>query len=80
MGEEIVAFDGPVRSDFLFAEPSFLSGVARILDVGGTFDGYNISRDGLQADARALYADWRIVGQDLVRAAASAPRGPAPAP
>jgi hypothetical protein len=57
-----------VRSDFLFAQPSFLSGLARWLDLSGKFDFYNISPDGETADALALYSDWRAVGQELRRA------------
>jgi hypothetical protein len=55
-------------SDFLFAQPSWLSGVARTLDLGATFDGYNESPTGEIADARALFADWHQVGEDLVEA------------
>lgn len=55
-------------SDFLFAMPSMLSGAARSLDLGATFDGYNESSTGEIADARALFADWHQVGEDLVEA------------
>ena len=54
-----------VRTDFLVARPSFWSGVGRVLDLWGKFDDYNISRTTEEADMRALYSDWRIVGQDL---------------
>jgi hypothetical protein len=54
-----------VQSDFLFAEPSFLSGTARLLDLWGKYDQYNQSRTPLEADARAIAADWIITGQDL---------------
>lgn len=57
-----------VRPDFLFARPSFWSGLGRWLDLSGRFDFYNISRDGETADALALYSDWRMVGQELRRA------------
>jgi len=53
---------------FLFARPSFLEGVARALDLGGTLQEYNSSRSPEQADALALEADWRVVGADLLRA------------
>ncbi len=56
------------HSDFLYARPSFLSGLARLLDIFGTFDQYNRSRDGRIADARALYCDWHVVGWDLLDA------------
>ena len=49
--------------------PSTLSGVARTLDLDGTFDSYNESKDEANADAKALYSDWRAVGQSLVEAA-----------
>jgi hypothetical protein len=55
-------------SDFLFAMPSFMSGAARCLDLGATFDGYNESPTPEMADARALFADWHEVGTDLVDA------------
>ena len=56
----------PVASDFLFARPSSLSGVARILDFGGTFDQYNVSANDDEADAKAMYADFAAVG-DAIR-------------
>ena len=49
--------------------PSVLSGVARTLDLGATFDSYNESPNETIADARALYADWRTIGETLARAA-----------
>jgi hypothetical protein len=52
-------------SDFLFATPSFLSGIARLFDFAGQFDEYNDSPNGEVADWIALLADWRIVGHDL---------------
>jgi len=54
-----------VKSDFLFAQPSFASGAARVLDMWGQFDDYNRTETTLEADARAIDADWLIVGQDL---------------
>jgi len=55
----------PVTSDFLFSAPSALSGVARFLDFAGAFDAYNISETVEEADAKAIYADWVAVGNDL---------------
>lgn len=57
-----------VQSDFLFAEPSFSSGVARIFDLFGQFDQYNISKTPAEADNKAIHADWRVVGQDMADA------------
>jgi hypothetical protein len=52
-------------TDFLFARPSFVSGVARLVDFGCVFDQYNISRSQLEADIRASVSDWLSVGDDI---------------
>lgn len=61
------------RSTFLFATPSFLEGIARLVDFGGGLQEFNSSEDEAQADARATAQDWAAVGDDL-RAAAKAYR------
>ena len=53
---------------FLFATPSLWSGMARMLDIYGQFDGYNTSETEEEADAKALYSDFRMIGQDLKNA------------
>jgi hypothetical protein len=57
-----------VKSGFLYCDPSFLSGLARTLDLQGLYDAYNSSNTPLEADTRALAADWIIVGQGLQNA------------
>jgi hypothetical protein len=57
-----------VKSDFLFAQPSFFSGAGRAIDLWGTFDDYNRSETTLEADEKAIASDWIIVGQDLYNA------------
>ncbi len=52
-------------SDYLFAHPSFLSDAGRVLDLGGTFDGYNESPSPAEADRLAMRADWKAVGDAL---------------
>jgi glutaredoxin-related protein len=52
-------------STFLFARSGFRTGVARVLDIGSQFSGYNYSLSPDAADALAMYADWRTVGDDL---------------
>lgn len=59
-------------STVLFAEPSFLEGLARLLDLGGTMTEFNGSPNGEIADVLALTADWRAVGDDLRQAIALA--------
>jgi hypothetical protein len=55
-----------VQSDFLFAQPSLASGAARVLDLWGHFDDYNRSETPAEADAKAIAADWLLVGQDII--------------
>lgn len=59
---------GKIRTDFLFAQPSYVSGMARVLDLWGTLDDYNISETTLEADEKAIAADWLVVGQDIADA------------
>ncbi|MEK7565051.1 MAG: hypothetical protein AAB394_03815 [Patescibacteria group bacterium] len=49
----------------LFAEPSFIEGMSRVLDLGGTLQEYNDSNTEQKADTEALKNDWRAVGDDL---------------
>lgn len=59
-------------SNFLFADPSFLEGVGRLFDFGGTLQQYNTSRSPEEADVLAAYADWSAVGSEIRRAARKA--------
>ena|SRR6267378_3140862 len=52
-------------SDFLFAQPSFVSGFGRTLDLHGHYVEYNDSQTGEEADVRALICDWLVIQQDL---------------
>ena len=59
-----------IRSDFMFARPSFLEGAARIFDFGGTLNEYNYNKysTGAEADAAAIASDWAVIGQDMYEA------------
>ena len=52
-------------TDFLFAQPSFLSGFGRTLDLHGSFVEYNVCRTGDEADTQAMICDWLMTQQDL---------------
>jgi len=52
----------------LYAEPNFMQGVGTLVDVSGSLLEYNTSRTEAEADAKALFSDWRVVGLDLLRA------------
>lgn len=49
----------------LFPSSSFLEGIARALDIGGTMTMYNGSSSEEEADNRAIKSDWDVVGKDL---------------
>lgn len=55
-------------SDFLFVRPSLLRGFARTLDLVGSLNSYNWAGSGEEADARATYVDWSLVGADISEA------------
>jgi len=45
--------------------PSFLSGIARIFDIGATFNDYNKSDNPFEADYKAIQSDWMMIGKDI---------------
>jgi hypothetical protein len=49
----------------LFARPSFLTGLVRLVDPFGTLNEYNSEESGRKADYMALRSDWKAVGQDI---------------
>ena len=53
------------KSDFLFAPPSLIEGMARLVDFGGTLTEFNRSPN---PDHLAIAGDWRAVGHDLASA------------
>jgi hypothetical protein len=53
---------------YLFARPSFLTGIASIIDFGNTLFVYNDSPTGEVADYIAIKNDWFVVGEDLQEA------------
>ncbi len=53
------------NTDFLFARPSFIEGMARTLDMFTTLQEYNKSATEEEADAWAIYNDFKVVGEDL---------------
>ena len=53
---------------FLFARPTFSSGIARVLDLGGTLSEYNSYITPELADFYAILSDWSVVGLDIAEA------------
>ncbi len=52
-------------STVLFATPTWMEGVGRLLDFGDTLTTYNVAATPEQTDAIAMWADWAAVGQDI---------------
>jgi len=48
-----------------FARPSFLRGVASVLDLGGVLTEFNQVPTPQQADEMAMRMDWEALGRDL---------------
>ncbi|WP_395089874.1 hypothetical protein [Armatimonas sp.] len=57
-----------VMTGFLWSTPSCIEGLSRILDIGNTFNAYNVSSTPEEADARAIQSDWQVVGTDITSA------------
>jgi hypothetical protein len=56
-------------SDYFFARPSFIGGMARVLDLGSTLNVYNESQTPQEADERAISSDWKAVGSEIITSA-----------
>jgi len=57
--------EGVMGSEFFFSQPSLLSGIGRTIDLWGVYEEFNDAPTSEIADGRAVYSDWRMVGQDL---------------
>ena len=57
-----------MRTDYLFARPSFLRGVASLFDFAGALRQYNFMPDPRLSDEMAIRSDWQAVGDDLRQA------------
>ena len=58
------------KSNFVYVRPSFVMGIARLFDFGGTLNTYYqlTDEDPNEADARAIASDWEAVGKDIADA------------
>ena len=53
------------NSFYLFARPSFVEGISRVLDLGNTLQIYNEHEAEREADFAAIKRDWKAVGKDI---------------
>lgn len=52
-------------SDFLFARPKMIDGIASVIDLCGVYTMYNDSKNGVDADRRAKQADLQALKGDF---------------
>lgn len=53
------------KTDYLFPESTFLSGMASVVDLTGDLFTYNKSETPEEADSKAIFNDWAVIGQDI---------------
>ncbi len=53
---------------YLTSKSSTLTGMGNIFDFAGSYQEYNTSNTELEADAKATFLDWLVVGEDLKNA------------
>lgn len=56
------------KKSILFSAPSFFRGMAATLDIGNTLTIYNESTTPEEADYKALYSDWSVIGENITYA------------
>jgi hypothetical protein len=56
---------------FLFTNPTLISEMGRVLDLGSTMNEYNSTLSPQDADYLAIKSDWEIVGADISEAISS---------
>lgn len=56
---------GTFRSDFLFTNPNFGTGMGSVLNLRGNYFPFSFSSGPSEADIRAMYADFGMVGSDI---------------
>jgi hypothetical protein len=52
-------------TDFLTSTNTFWGGAGTILNIRGNYYKYNSSSTPAEADAKAIYHDWAMIGQDM---------------
>jgi hypothetical protein len=52
-------------TNFLTADSTFLTGAGTAFNLAGSYYRFNFSPTSTAADAKALFSDWAITGQDI---------------
>lgn len=59
---------GRLPTNILTSDSNVLTGIASAMSLGGNFYQFNNSRTPEEADFRAIYHDWRVVGEEIRQA------------
>lgn len=53
------------KTTFLLPKNNFWVGFGSVLNIAGSYFDYNYSNSGADADKKALFSDWFMVGEDF---------------
>ena len=53
------------RTDVWLPKNNFLVGLGSVLNIAGAYFNYNYSKSEKDADYKAMYSDWKNVGEDF---------------
>lgn len=53
------------KTDFLLPKNNFLVGLGSVLNINGLYFDYNYSKTAQEADNKAIFSDWKNVGEDI---------------
>lgn len=53
------------RTDSLFPKRNFWSGLSSVIGISPDTNKFNASKSNEEADFKAIYSDWNMVGEDM---------------
>ena len=56
------------KTGFLYGKRNAIIGAGSIFNIAGNYFEYNYSKNGREADNKAIESDWMIIGNDLKEA------------
>lgn len=53
------------KTDYLFPDATFFGGMASVIDLAGALFIHDQSETAEEADSKAIFNDWAMIGQDI---------------
>jgi hypothetical protein len=53
------------ETDFLTPQNSFIAGMGSVINIDGNYFDYNSSSSAEEADKKAIFMDWKMIGEDI---------------